>query len=178
MKRILTLVFLTLALAACGNASANTGTATTPMPTPYPTQPQPTNVTPVSDVHFSIGDTVSIGGIWQITIKRASLQQGGQYDSPPAGTRYLVLSLAIKNISQAEQHFYGSAAFTLRTPDGQAIYATFISSAKPEPSGKVEAGGPLSGDIVYNVPIGIHAFSLSFEVDPTSPGQTVWDLHV
>jgi hypothetical protein len=180
MKRLLVLALLALTLVACGS-TANTGTAVTPAPTqpsPYPTMPQPINVTPVSDVHFAVGDIVSIGGTWQITITKASLQQGGQYDSPAPGTRYLVLSLVIKNISQDEQRFFGSAAFTLRTPDGQAIYTTFISSAKPEPSGKVEAGGPLAGDIVYNVPVAIHAFSLSFELDPSSPGQTVWDITV
>jgi hypothetical protein len=43
--------------------------------------------------------------------------------------------------------------------------------------GKVAAGSLLKGSIVYEVPASMHQFTLSFEPDITSPGQTIWDIH-
>src|SRR5437667_1614769 len=155
MKRLITFALLALVLAACGSAATNTGTAVTPQPTTPVTQA--TDTPTAAPTHFKVGQTVKVGDTWQINIKKASIQSGGPYDSPPAGTTYLVLSLAIQNISDGEQNFYGSAPFTLRDPQGQSMKVTYVSTAKQEPDGKVESGDRLSGDLVYSVPKGIHA---------------------
>jgi hypothetical protein len=178
MKRLLTLALLVLALVACGSASANTGTAITPIATPTATATDTPTPTPTPETHFKVGQTVKVGipAIWQITITKAVLTKGGQYDQPPAGTQYLVLSLSLKNVSSTEQSFYGF--MTLRDPQGQSMNFSYVSTAAQMPQGKVEAGGPLQGDLTYSVPTGVHSFTLSYEISPADPGQTIWDIHV
>jgi hypothetical protein len=180
MKRILSigaLVLLVLTLVACGSSQANTGTAVTPTPTTPAQQQQPTP-TP-KPTHFTVGQTVNVGNIWQISITHIRTEQGGQYDpTPTPGNTYLVISIAAKNISSTEQSFYGSAEFTLRDPSGQSFQSGYVSDARQSPSGKVEAGGPISGDIVYTVSKSVHHFTLSFETNMFAAGQTIWDISV
>jgi hypothetical protein len=46
------------------------------------------------------------------------------------------------------------------------------------PDGKVEAAAPLRGQLVYEVPTSIKDYTLSFQADFTSSGQTIWDIHM
>jgi hypothetical protein len=177
IKTLIALVLLTLALIACGSSQANTGTAVTPTPTTK--QQQPTDTPTPKPTHFKIGDTVKVGDVWTITITKIRTEQGGQYDpTPTSGNTYLVISIAAKNISSTEQQFYGSAGFTLRDPSGQSFQASYVSDARQAPMGKAEPGGPLSGDIVYEVSKSTKHYTLSSEQNAFMPGQVVWDITV
>ena len=46
------------------------------------------------------------------------------------------------------------------------------------PDGKVEAGAPLRGQLVYEIPTSMKDYTLSFQADITSSGQTIWDIHM
>jgi hypothetical protein len=162
-------VLFALFLAACGS-SENTGTPITPTPSSQHTQPteQPTP----KPQHFKIGQTVKIGQTWTITIRSVRRVQ----DEVEANINYLVFNLAIKNISSSEQTF-SSLSFTLRDQDGQAMDFGIISGVKQSPSGKVEAGDPLSGDLVFAVHRAKQqVFILSYEENVVAPGQTIWDV--
>jgi|SRR5438094_3845156 len=88
------------------------------------------------------------------------------------------IPVSLKNISAQEQSFFAYAQFTLRDSTGTAATPTYIQSAKQATNGKVEAGSPLSGDLVYEIPPGEHTFTLAFEASFTAPGQTIWDITV
>jgi hypothetical protein len=163
-------VFFALFLAACGS-SENTGTPITPTPSSQHTQPAETPKP--KPQHFKLGQTVKIGTTWTITIKSVRRVQ----DEVEANINYLVFNLAIRNISSSEQTF-SSLSFTLRDQEGQAMDFGIISGVKQSPSGKVEAGDPLSGDLVFAVHRAKQqAFSLSYEENVVAPGQTIWDIN-
>jgi hypothetical protein len=162
-------VFFALFLAACGS-SENTGTPITPTPSSQHTQPTETP-TPKPQ-HFKLGQTVKIGTTWTITIRSVRRVQ----DEVEANINYLVFNLAIRNISSSEQTF-SSLSFTLRDQEGQAMDFGIISGVKQSPSGKVESGDPLSGDLVFAVHRAKQqTFSLSYEENVVAPGQTIWDI--
>jgi hypothetical protein len=170
MKRLpLVIALFTLFLAACGS-SENTGTPITPTPSSQHTQP--TEIPTPKPQHFKLGQTVKIGTTWTITIKSVRRVQ----DAVEANINYLVFNIAIRNISATEQTF-SSLSFTLRDQDGQAMDFGIISGVKQSPSGKVESGSPLSGDVVFTVRRAKQqTFSLSYEENVAAPGQTIWDV--
>jgi hypothetical protein len=162
-------LFTLILLAACGS-SENTGTPITPTPSTQHTQPAETP-TPKPQ-HFKLGQVVQVGHTWTITIKSVRRVQ----DEVEANINYLVFNLAIRNISSSEQTF-SSLSFTLRDQEGQAMDFGIISGVKQSPSGKVEAGDPLSGDIVFTVHRAKQqAFELFYEENVIAPGQTIWDV--
>jgi hypothetical protein len=171
MKRLPYLfVLLALFLAACGS-SENTGTPITP--TPSSQHAQPTETPTPKPQHFKLGQTVKIGTTWTITIRSVRRVQ----DEVEANINYLVFNLAVRNISATEQTF-SSLSFTLRDQEGQAMDFGIISGVKQSPSGKVEAGDPLSGDLVFAVHRAKQqTFILSYEENVVAPGQTIWDIN-
>jgi hypothetical protein len=172
MNRLLCLfaLFALILLVACGSSSENTGTPITPTPSTH--QAQPTETPTPKPAHFKLGQTVKIGTTWTITIKSVRRVQ----DEVEANINYLVFNLAIRNISATEQTF-SSLNFTLRDQEGQAMDIGIISGVKQSPSGKVEVGDPLSGDIVFAVHRAKQQkFLLSYEENVVTPGQVLWDV--
>jgi hypothetical protein len=172
MKHYFALIAIaTLLLAACGSPSVNTGTAVTSTGTTA--TPTATQV-----AHFAMRQTVNVGGIWEITITKATVATHGTYSTPQkAGDVFLVLAISAKNISSQEQDI-SDFNFTLRDTAGNSYTAAFDDDAGPSLGGKVEPNSPLLGSAVYEVPSQIHHYVLFFEVSLFQSGQTIWDISV
>ncbi len=170
IKFILTLAIV-FALSACGGTMY---TATPATPTETATQsPSPTTA---PQEHFKVGDVVTDMKTWEITVLKVATSKGSEYDQPKAGNHFLVITVKLKNISQEEQHVSSDLQFTLRDTEGYQYTESYLDSAKPSPGGKVEAGGLVSGDLVYDVPVSMHQFTLSFESNIFQSGQAIWDI--
>lgn len=168
MKRFLflaSLCIIAIALLACGGTGAiNTGTTSTSK-TPTPQQQQ----------HFKPGDTVTVGGTWQIVVDAPSTSTGEQFFTPKEGNIYLLIPVSFKNVTDKEQQLYGYADWKLKDTAGQKYEPAFIS-ASSAPDGKIEAGGPAKGTLTYEVPTVTKEFRFAFQISMFSSGQTIWDL--
>jgi hypothetical protein len=171
------LVVLFVIIAIASGGKSNTGTADKPSAgnTGNTTNSQPA----ASTQHFKPGDTVNVGSIWQIVVSNVRTDPGGQYDSLKSGDTYLAVDVNFKNVSSQEQQVFGSADWTLKDPSGQTYNSSIDSNiTATEPSGKVEAGGPAKGTLVYEVPSATKQYTLAFENNMFESGQTIWDIEV
>lgn len=169
---LLTMVIVALATAlivACGGgAEANTGTSTSGN-----TSGQSTT----GSQHFKVGDHVKVGDTYIVTINSVKTNGGTDIDQPKSGDTYLVIDLTVKNASSQEQNLSTLLQLTLKDASGQKYDETVTTFTTP-PDGKIEAGDQSRGQVAYEVPKTQHHFTLAFEADITSSGETVWDLSV
>ncbi len=174
-RRLLSFIVIVITivgLVSCGSSASNTGTTAPPTsssgntPTTAPTQ------------HFKVGVPVKVGDTFIVTLNSAKTNPGSEFSMPKAGNIYLVIDVTLKNVSAIEQNVSSVLQFTLQDATGQKYDQTFADFAKASPDGKVVPNSLLRGELVYEVPKALYDFTFSFEADITSPGQTIWDIHV
>ncbi|GCE48783.1 uncharacterized protein DUF4352 [Thermosporothrix hazakensis] len=182
MKRtfvaLFSLLILVGALLACGASNENTGTAAPPSNDNKETATKETTKkdTETTDTHFKKGELVKVGNTWEITVNSVATNEGSEYLKPKDGKIFLVVNVSMHNISDKEQNVSSILNFNLKDSNGQKANPGLLDSANPAPDGKVEASGKLAGDLVYEVPASEKNFTLSFQSDLLSTGQTLWDL--
>jgi len=128
---------------------------------------------------FKVGQVVTVGNTWQITVLSAKTSPGGQFSTlqKPSDV-YLLVAVSMKNISGQEQNVSSLIQWTFKDSAGQTYNETIDVDAPATPDGKVEAGSLLKGTIAYEVPKSMKSFTLSFQNDITSTGQTTWTITV
>ncbi len=156
------------AIIACGSSSANAGSATT----------GGSSDSSASAKHFKVGDQIKVGDSWIVTVNSAKLHGPTDIDQPQSGNTYLVLDITFKNVSAKEQDLSSALQLSLKDSTGQTYDQTFVSFVTGSPDGKVAAGDLLRGQVVYEVSKAQKAFTLAFEADITSSGQSIWDINV
>ena len=156
-----------LTLLACSESTKNTGTATSGTT-------RATSKPALS--HFGVGQTVQVGDTWTVILDSAKTSTGSQYVKPKEGSVYVLVTISMKNVSNKEQNISSALNFSLQDSSGQKYTETIYPDAGSAPDGKVEAGSPLKGTLVYEVPASMHAFTFSFTPDMISSGQTIWDV--
>jgi hypothetical protein len=172
MRRFIPLFCLCIvigALLACGES--NTGTATTSNSTNSTTS----NSAPQ---HFKVGDTVKVGDTWQVVVNSVKTDNGGQFSGLKSGDTYLVADVSLTNLSSTEQNVSSVLFFTLQDSTGQKYNETVDPNASATLDGKVSAGSPLRGSLVYEVPASMKSFVLNFAPNIAGSGQTTWDITV
>ncbi len=126
--------------------------------------------------HFAIGQTVNVVDIWQITVKSAKTITNDNMDYPQnIGDVYLLADVSMKNVSPEWQYISSSLQWVLRDSSGQQYPETLLPDYTTAPNGKIGAGSPVKGVIVYEVPSSVRSFTLAFI---TSSGQTIFDVNV
>ena len=165
---VVILALTALFVLACGSASdaTNSGTAATG-----------TVAAPRSAAHFKVGDQVKIGSTWLITVNSAQTNAGDAVSQPNQGNTYVVVDLTMKNLSSQEQDVSSLLQFTFKDATGQK-YDEALTDIGQSPDGKVAAGDLLRGQLVYEVSTAQHQFTLAFENDIISSGQTIWDISI
>jgi hypothetical protein len=166
-------VFIVIISAATSSGGkSNTGTASTSgSSTTSSINTQPAQ-------HFKVGDTVKVGDTWQVVVNSVKTDDGGQFSGLKSGDTYLVVDVSLTNLSSSEQNVSSILFFTLQDSTGQKYNETVDPNASATLDGKVSAGSPLRGSLVYEVPASTKSFVLNFAPDIVGSGQTVWDLSV
>lgn len=160
-------LILAAALLACG-AADNTGTlASSSTANTAPTQ--------APAKHFKPGDQVNIGTSWQVIVNTVKTSQGDGIITPKSGNQYLLIDVSLKNISDKEEVASSIGQWALRDTTGQQYTETIVTGSTT-PDGKVEAGSPLRGVLAYEVPMSTKSYTLAFQSDLISSGQTIWDI--
>jgi hypothetical protein len=156
----LLLVLCCLALvAACGNTPSTSGsTQNTPTPTPS---------------HHKVGEKVAAPP-WEITIGKGHTQPDfhNEYGSTTPSTPgfvFLVFPITAKNTSATEQEM-STLDYRLRDTAGNPYNGSGMTF-----EGRVEAGAPLKGTLVFEVPPGQRKYVLMFAPTPQS-ALTIWDV--
>jgi hypothetical protein len=137
-----------------------------------------TDATQATTKTFKVGDVVTVGTTWQVTVNGVKTSTGGDFITPNAGNIYLEISVTLKNLSSQEQTVSTLAFWTLKDSTGQAYDQTFLTGAPKAPDGKVAAGDKLTGTLPYEVPLTQKQFELAFSPDFGSSGQTIWNLTI
>jgi hypothetical protein len=174
-------------LLAPSASSPDTASASTPRQSSAPASSQATSAptqaasaptqAQQSSQHFKVGQAVQVGNTWQIIVNSVKTSQGDDIDTPKPGDVYLLIDVTMKNISSQEQTASSLFMWTLRDTSGQE-YTEAIMASTTSPDGKVEAGSQIRGTLVYEVPASLHAYTLAFDADLMSQGQTIWDISV
>jgi hypothetical protein len=157
---------------AANNTGSSTTNSTSDSSTPSQPPPQPSNQ------HFKPGDTVAVGDTWSVTLSNVRSVPAGQYDSLKSGDMYIGVDVNFKNVSPAEASLFGNADWTLKDTQGQKYDNAYVSDFPNPPDGKVEAGSPAKGSLIFEVPASTHNFQLAYEQNMFSSGQTIWDISV
>jgi hypothetical protein len=157
-----------------GTANTATSTATSPVGSNSNTPSVPTAST---GQHYAIGQTVTVGGDWQVTINGATASQGTSDDLPPkAGDTYLIVEATLKNLQSKAEPLSTLIDFELHDAQGNHYTEGFLISVNG-PDGTVEAGGLAHGKWGYEVPTSVHSFTLLFS-DNFGETVAIWDINV
>ncbi|HVB22419.1 MAG TPA: DUF4352 domain-containing protein [Ktedonobacteraceae bacterium] len=180
---IIAVVVVVVLLAACGgiaaaisNAgkSANSGTVVNNTSSTSTTGNTQATSAPTT---FKVGQVVSVGNTWQITVLSAKTDAGGQFNTlQKAGDVFLIIQVSVKNISSQSQTMSSLLQWNLQDSTGQKYTIGIDTNAGSTLDGAVAVGMPLKGALTYEVPKTVKIFTLSFQNDITSSDQSIWDI--
>jgi hypothetical protein len=177
----LALVLIVIVIVVIASASAaknNNGTIVNTGSTSTTGNTQATSA-PAAPSTFKVGQVVSVGNTWQITVLSAKTDAGGQYNSPQtAGDVFLIVTVSVKNISSQSQTMSSIVQWNLQDTTGQKYNIGIDTNAGAGLDGPVAVGSLLKGTLTYEAPKTIHNFVLSFQNDITSSDQSIWNITV
>lgn len=173
MKKAFILSVCVLVLAgvmlACGASTDNQTSTVVAKTTAAPT------TAPVQAKHFKAGDVVKVGDTWQVTVNSIATNPGDQFTTPKAGNQFVVVDVTVKNLSSQSKDMSSGLNFELKDSTGQKYQETILTGETP-PDGTVAAGDNLRGQLTYEVPASMKAFTFSFQADAFGGDPTLWDL--
>ncbi len=175
---VIVVVAIIVIIAAAANAPKSTTNTGTTSNTSSGSSSQSTQA-PTTPSTFKVGQVVSVGNTWQITVLSAKTDKGGQYNQPQtAGDVYMIITVQVKNISSQEKVMSSLIQWNLQDTSGQKYNIGIDTNAGASLDGKVEAGMPLKGTLTFEIPTKVKSYTLSFQNDIISSGQTIWDITV
>lgn len=177
MMLIGVLFLVPLFIAACGGTSSGTGGTAAAAPTAPVAAPTTVAATPLPG-HHGVGEQVSVGTTWVVTINSVKTSTGGSFSTPGAGNIYLVVDVTVKNVSSAKQPVSSLLSFTLQDSAGNKYDESIAPDVGKPPDGDVEASSQLKGQLVYEVPTAQKHFALTFISDLIGTDQAIWDLFI
>ncbi len=154
------------AIAPVDNTQASsTVTSASETPTPTPT-PEP---------HYKVGEQVTVGTTWVITITNVSVSSGDSSYTPAEGKQLLLFAITEKNQSNQSASVKGAADWDLRDSNGNG-YKVVKTAYGEMPVDNVAVGENATGELVYEVPDDVHTFVLTFGSTSGGGGLKIWDI--
>lgn len=106
-----------------------------------------------TDVEVMPNEAATIKGVKMTVTNVKYATSLGEFDNASAGKTYLLADVTVENTSTKTQP-YNEADFRVQTAGGQVLDGTIVSSmSSPLNSGDLVAGGKVSGQVVFEVPI-------------------------
>ena len=84
--------------------------------------------------------------------------------------------MTFQNVSTETQILATGAQLILEDSTKLTYEETFVSFVKNSPADNIAAGGHTRGLVVYEVPKSQKSFTLGFQADTITSGQTIWDI--
>ncbi len=158
------LAIAAVVMLACGGGTAASGATTTGG-----------NTSTSSTKHFKVGDQVKVGDNFVVTVNSVKTSHGDDITQPKSGNIFLIVDVTVKNVSNQKQNVSSALNFGLKDATGQTYNETIVDGETP-PDGAIQPGDLLRGQLSYEVPTSQKSFTFSFEDDPISGNQAIWDL--
>ena len=167
LQLIISLLFFLLLISvfsACSGGTdsypfTNTRPSSTPVSTPPPSK---------------VGEQVEVGTTWLITVTNVSPSSGDDSYTPAEGKQLLIIAISEQNKSSQAASVNGAADWSLRDSAGTSFQVVKTSYGEM-PVGGVPAGETSGGELVYEVPVSTHHFTLTF-ASTSGGGQNIWDI--
>lgn len=168
----LILLLLVFVISACSDGPVSPPvTETQPLSTPTSAL---SSATPTSEPHFRVGEQVAVGTTWVVTLSNVTPSSGDSSYTPPAGKQLLIFAISQQNRSSQAASVNGAADWSLRQSTGASFQAIKTDYGEM-PIDNVEPGASSNGELVYEVPVSVHHFLLTFT--PTSGEDLrIWDI--
>src|SRR5207249_2352654 len=164
-------IFLSYILSRSGSPLAST-TTTAPVVIASTASTSAVSNTPTP---FTVGEQVSVG-YWNISVNSAKTSHGDEVSSPKSGTIYLIIDVTVINISGSNQLMASGYYFRLTDSTGQPYNEQFTDFGEP-PEGTIIPNGKLRGQLIYEVSISEHMFTLQvLGGEATGSAVAVWSI--
>ena|GEM_PF-2206831 len=136
--------------------------------------------TPAGASYHSIGETVAVEGLWEVTIKSAHPAQIGLAPSFASST-CLDIDVMMRNISgQVLKLNHDALGFQLYDTQGALLNSFPCPLTIRSLDGSVAAGGMAQGEFAFEAPASEQEFLLAFQPQvgcgAQCPAPTIWDV--
>lgn len=103
---------------------------------------------------YIVGDTVEAEGM-MLTVLGVEKSPGAEYDTPKSGNEYVIVTVKYENASDKDLS-YNPYDFKILNSNGQKTDTAFsmLASDNQLNSGDLAPGGTITGDLVFEGPIG------------------------
>lgn len=166
MLYLVLVVMMTVAVAACGEVS-----------TPEKTVPNgdPEEQKPPQQEIFAVGDRVSLGDFF-ITVKKAYLYAGSEWNKPAEGEKWVVVDVELENGSNESESISSLLMFSLFDSDSYECDIAINIDARGSLDGEIGAGRKMAGELTFSVPEDQTSFEFIFEPNVFGQGQAIYKL--
>ncbi|MBS5951182.1 MAG: DUF4352 domain-containing protein [Clostridium sp.] len=155
---ILLLAFILIGSLGSGEKDKDSNTDSTPQ-----SETTDNNKTDDTKEFYSVGEEVKLGDNILI-INSVEKSNGSEWDKPKDGNEFVIVSVTIKNGGSSEIS-YNPFDFKMQNSQGQITDQAFttINNDTSLSSGKLAAGGSVSGSIAFEQPTGDSALVLKYK---------------
>ena len=140
---------------------------------------QPTAVPKAASAQrYTAGQTAELKGV-RVTLHEARFLQGNQRFTPPAGMRFLVVTVTFENTTDQDVLLSTALQMELKDDRGQAYGIDFVATAAAggkQPDGKVAPGDKLRGPVGYQIPEGASGLQWIYK-ELFGSGRVVFDIN-
>jgi hypothetical protein len=105
-----------------------------------------------SDIEVLPNEPATIDGVKLTTASVETKTSLSDYETADQGKTYVVATVNLENTSNRTQP-YNVLDFRIQTPNGQVLDTTYGTVQSPLNSGDLVAGGKVSGQVVFQVPV-------------------------
>lgn len=113
------------------------------------------------------GQTTYGSGSFDFTLAGTRTTLGEGSITPKEGYTWLIIKLTIRNRSNIAEYYFSEGSFSLKDRTGAYYEETILAQHQRFPVAKIGVGHTVSGEIAYEVPVGISGLIL--EYTPHSP---------
>lgn len=112
---------------------------------------------------YAINEAIELEGA-TVTLTNVTKSEGSNFDKPKDGMEYVIVEVSITNTGEKEVS-YNPYDFRMQNSQGQIESQSFsiVDSDTKLSSGKLAAGGSISGTIVFEQPVGDSDLTLIYK---------------
>lgn len=111
---------------------------------------------------YEMGQSVSVDSL-VVTVYSMTESQGGEYDKPGQGNKFIVLDIEIENTGDTPESVSTMAQMSIRTPEGYTYDQALYFPEPVYPDGTIQPGTKARGNVAFEVPQDITSMEFWFE---------------
>lgn len=125
--------------------------------------------------NLAVGETVAMGEL-EHTLHSARFDTGGEFSTPEAGTRWLVLDIEVTNNSDESEAISSMMMWTLNDSENRSAELSIMADTQGSLDGELGAGRSMRGEVAYEVSADESSWELLFSPEVFGFGQAIYDI--